>query len=125
MLIDVVYSDENGVSHFGSVEYELFDNGSIGSISNVVEVNKVMFRTTPAGYDYPWHVTPRRQFVFVLDGAVVIEVGDGEKRQYNDGDVFLLLDTTGDGHNSHDPIDVVRYSSFLGVSDNQTFDIIK
>jgi quercetin dioxygenase-like cupin family protein len=42
-----------------------------------------------------WHVAPRRQYVINLSGQSEIEIGDGTKRRFGPGDIFLADDTPG------------------------------
>lgn len=115
MLVAVVYTDENGETHFTDKDFKLNDKGDIGSLSDPIPATKMILRTTPAGYDYDWHNTPRTQFVIILEGSVVIQTSDGDIRRFDDGGVFLLLDVDGKGHYSFDPINKVRKSVFIGV----------
>ena len=98
MTITRVYADEQGESHFADEEIELRDAGSIGHLSEPIPAKEVLFRKNDPGYDYDWHVAPRRQFIVLLDGAIEIETSDGARRQFRGGDILLLEDTTGRGH---------------------------
>ena len=42
-----------------------------------------------------WHIAPRRQYIFVLSGAMEIGSGDGTMRRFGPGDVVLADDLTG------------------------------
>ena len=50
------------------------------------------------GYTSDWHPAPRRQFVFVLSGAIEVTVTDRETRSFGPGSVVLVEDTVGAGH---------------------------
>jgi quercetin dioxygenase-like cupin family protein len=50
--------------------------------------------------DGGWHCSPRRQFLIFLEGEMEMGVGDGAKRKFFPGDVLLVEDTIGHGHNS-------------------------
>ena len=54
-----------------------------------------------------WHTAPRRQWCITLSGTVEIGVGDGAKRVFGPGDVFLAEDVTGEGHTAV-PVNWVR-----------------
>ncbi len=69
--------------------------GDIGYLSNVIPSNGVIFRMTPASYNYSWHCAPRRQFVVNLNADVEITVSDGERKTIKQGQVFFLEDTKG------------------------------
>ena len=63
MKIARVYADAAGISHFGEFNLELNDGGAIGRLSVPIPASAVIFRENAPGYDYDWHVAPRRQFV--------------------------------------------------------------
>jgi len=98
MMFTRVYADDRGESHFADQEVQLKDAGPIGRLSEVIPAKGVIFRTNDPGYDYDWHVAPRRRFIVLLDGAIEIEVSDGERRTFRGGEVLLMEDTTGRGH---------------------------
>jgi len=60
----------------------------------------VVFTTADGDWHGDWHPTPRRQFVFMLGGAIEIEVADGEIRRFSIGDIILLEDVSGKGHDT-------------------------
>lgn len=112
-----IWSDENGESHFGTKEIEIHDCGTIGSISNLIPGSGVMFRKTPANYNFSWHTAPRKQFIVNLDAAIEIEVSDGEVKTIKSGDVFFVEDTWGKGHISKSVDDKERMSLFIPTED--------
>jgi hypothetical protein len=73
----------------------------------------VIFRETGGDYDYDFHTAPRRQYVINLDAAVEITVASGEKRIFEQGEVFLAEDTTGQGHISRAVDGKIRHSMFI------------
>ena len=100
-----IYADENGVSHFRDVEVEL----TLAEIappalpvylSAFKQASEVGFYSIPPGWVAGWHGTPSEGFVFVLEGEVEIEVGDGEVRRFPQGAVWLHKDRIGRGHDS-------------------------
>jgi hypothetical protein len=93
-----VYADEHGESHFADQDVELRDAGPIGRLSEPIAAKAVIFRENEPGYDYDWHVAPRRQFIVLLDGAIEIEVSDGARRTFRGGEILLMEDTSGRGH---------------------------
>lgn len=98
MKITRVYSDEQGESHFADLEVALRDAGPIGHLSEEIPARSIIFRRNDPGYDYDWHPAPRRQFILLLDGAIEIEVSDGDRRTFRGGDILLMEDTAGKGH---------------------------
>lgn len=62
------------------------------------EANKYVFLDLPVGWYGDWHPTPVRQWLALMSGECEFEVGDGEKRIRKAGDIVLLDDTSGKGH---------------------------
>lgn len=108
-----VFADKEGESHFEVVKVGLADGGEIGCLSEVFPCEGVIFRENDESYDYDWHNAPRRQYIVLLDGAIEIEVSDGETRQFGGGDVLLVEDTTGRGHRTRTIDGCKRRSIFL------------
>ncbi len=100
MKLTRLYSDSSGKSHFEDFDVPLQDAGAIGHLSSLQAATGIIFRETPGDYDYPWHNTPRRQYVIILEGKVDFTVSSGETRRFGPGDVVLLEDTSGKGHYS-------------------------
>jgi quercetin dioxygenase-like cupin family protein len=75
----------------------------------------MILRENEPGYDYDWHVAPRRQYIVMLEGSVEIRVSDGEARVFRPGDIVLVEDTEGKGHKSRSPDGKPRRSIFLPV----------
>ena len=113
MKVTRVYADEHGESHFAEQEYPLRDAGEIGHLSDAIPAKSVVFRRNDPGYDYDWHVAPRRQFIVLLDGAIEIETSDGAKRTFRGGEVLLMEDTTGKGHRTRHVEPRERHSVFI------------
>ncbi len=62
------------------------------------DATKLGFMRMPAGQHSDWHPAPRKQFILVLNGCTEIEVGDGQRRTFTAGSVFLVTDVEGKGH---------------------------
>jgi uncharacterized cupin superfamily protein len=92
MNVTRVYATPDGETHFAELDIPLHPSGTIGMLSEKFPATGVIFRTTPASYDFRWHCAPRRQFVVMLNGHVRVAVSDGETREFRGGDVFLLED---------------------------------
>lgn len=108
-----ITTDVAGDSRFEDIEIPLHDGGEIGHLSESIGARGVIFRETDPDYDYDWHPAPRRQFIVLLDGAIEIEVGTGEKRSFSGGDILLVEDTTGRGHRTRTVDGRSRRSLFI------------
>lgn len=98
-----IYSDSNGQSHFGEEEvaFQLVDYAPPAppiSVSEALGAEGVSFISSPSGWFGNWHPVPRRQYIFMLDGELEVEVTNGEMRKFVPGDVMLVEDTKGKGH---------------------------
>lgn len=120
MKVTRIYADERGVSHFADMTIGLHDAGEIGRLSKPIPAESVVFRENDPGYDYDWHPAPERQFIVLLDGAIEIEVGDGQKRTFRGGDILLVEDTTGRGHRTRNAEPLKRRSIFIVLGEHST-----
>ncbi len=98
-----LYADEDGVSHFEDLEFELSEVDFVPPaapllMSSPIESTRTVFFAVPAGWDGDWHPAPRRQFFVQIAGELELKAGDGNVRRFTSGDVVLLEDTTGGGH---------------------------
>ena len=93
-----LYTGSDGESHFEDMKVPLEDRGGRGRMSELMKATGAIFRETDGDYNLDWHTAPRRQLVVNLKGEVEIEIGDGTKRRFGPGDIFLAEDTTGRGH---------------------------
>lgn len=89
MKITRVYTGADGQSHFDEVEVE---------VEKLQPGDGIVFREATPGHVNLWHRAPRRQYVINLSGESEIEIGDGTKRRFGPGDIFLADDTSGQGH---------------------------
>lgn len=106
MQITRIYTGSDGDSHFEDVEisltrvrdsaYEIVGYHSRGS--EPIKATEVRFLETEGSYSGVFHNAPGRRLVITLTGVGEIEVGDGTKRRFGPGDIFLAEDTTGRGH---------------------------
>lgn len=115
MKITRLYTDNRGETHFEDTDIALKDNGPIGSLSDVLPVKGMMLRENPGDYFYDWHPAPRKQYIVMLEGMLVVEVSDGEQRSFSPGSILLVEDTTGKGHKSWVPDGKPRKSLFISI----------
>ena len=98
-----IFSDEKGCSHFErkSVPLAARDYALPAPPLNTSEpapADKALFLELPVGWYGDWHPTPVRQWLILMTGACEFEAGDGERVVCRAGEVVLLDDTTGRGH---------------------------
>jgi len=92
-----LYSGDDGQSHWGEAE---IDTASIGPAfaSEVETATGAQFFVAVDGGATPWHTAPHRAYVVSLEGEAEYEIGDGTRRHFGPGDIFLVEDRTGQGH---------------------------
>ena len=100
-----LYADANGISHFGKIGIDFIPRAFAPpappfSISAFEHASQCGFLHLPGGWTGEMHPSPLRMWIFVLEGEMEFEAGDGEKRRISPGNALLLEDTTGPGHAS-------------------------
>jgi hypothetical protein len=115
MRIHNLYADEAGASHFRDVDIAMPEETPIGSLSALVPAIGLIFRKTKGSYDVGWHNAPRRQYIINLDAAVRVTASDGESRIIGAGEVLLIEDVTGVGHQSQAVDGKDRHSIFVPI----------
>ena len=110
-----LYTGEDGHSHFEDLDpgFKYKTEGPyIGKEGGTehLPAAETFFETIPPGYIDELHVATRRRYHITLKGQVEVSTGAGEKRVFGPGDVMLVEDYTGTGHNVHCIGDEQRYS---------------
>ena len=101
MHVHNLYAAADGESHFRDIEIELSESMfGVGQLSKPQPVSTIMFRHVPPGIVLGRHNAPRRMYVVVLEGRVEFTASDGEARVLGAGEVLLVEDTAGKGHQS-------------------------
>ena len=98
-----IFSDDQGCSHFEtrSVALQSKDYAPPApplNTSNPESADHSLFLELPVGWYGEWHPTPVRQWLILMSGECEFEAGDGTMLVRKAGDVVLLDDTTGKGH---------------------------
>jgi hypothetical protein len=90
-----LYSGDDGQSHFEDLDQ---GEGSKHFLASGA-ATALAFKNDRNRDDlHAWHTAPRRQWCITLSGSVEIGIGDGTKKTFGPGDVFLAEDVTGRGH---------------------------
>jgi hypothetical protein len=90
-----LYSGDDGKSHFEELDQQ---EGSKHFLTSVAAKALVFKNDINRDDLHGWHTAPRRQWCITLSGSVEIGLGDGTKKTFGSGDVFLAEDVTGQGH---------------------------
>ena len=89
-----MYTGDDGKSHFEELDQT---EGSKFFLSTIV-AKALVFKNDDNRDILGWHNAPRRQWCITLSGTCEIGIGDGTKKTFGPGDVFLAEDVTGQGH---------------------------
>ena len=92
-----LYTGSNGQSFFEEGEVVL-SVADIGKLSSAISADRIFFGEVEDINEVSWHNPPCRQYVIMLKGGIEIEIGDGTKKTFKEGDIVLAEDTTGQGH---------------------------
>ena len=98
-----IFADEEGCSHFETRAVELGEKNYAPpapplNTSILEPTDNSVFLELPVGWYGDWHPTPVRQWLIFMTGECEFEAGDGETVIRKTGDVVMLDDLTGKGH---------------------------
>jgi hypothetical protein len=98
-----IFADEEGCSHFETktIDLEAKDYAPPAPSLNtsiMASADNSVFLELPTGWYGDWHPTPVRQWLVLMSGMCEFEAGDGEKVTRKAGDVVMLDDLIGKGH---------------------------
>ena len=98
-----IYSDTNDVSRFEvcTVDLDTNDYAPPAPALNTSlphAADRCVFLELPVGWYGEWHPTPVRQWLVLMSGECEFETGDGERYRRRAGDVVMLDDRRGKGH---------------------------
>jgi hypothetical protein len=100
-----IYTGEDGLTRFGesAIVLSVSDYAPPApaiAVSPRLPATDIAIARIPSGWFGDWHPAPRRQYALMLTGTFEIETGDGATRRFPPGSLFLLEDTSGQGHRS-------------------------
>jgi hypothetical protein len=98
-----IFADKEGCSHFETKTIDLEAKNYAPpapslNTSIMASADNSVFLELPIGWYGDWHPTPVRQWLVLMSGMCEFEAGDGEKVTRKAGDVVMLDDLTGKGH---------------------------
>jgi hypothetical protein len=98
-----IFADKEGCSHFETKTIDLEAKNYAPpapslNTSIMASADNSVFLELPIGWYGDWHPTPVRQWLVLMSGMCELEAGDGEKVTRKAGDVVMLDDLTGKGH---------------------------
>lgn len=98
-----IFADGEGCSHFETKQIELKAQDYAPPApplhtTTLETADNCVFLELPIGWYGDWHPTPVRQWLILMTGKCEFEAGDGERVIRKAGDVVMLDDLTGKGH---------------------------
>ena len=96
MKITRLFTASDHQSHFEEVELPMQEN-PFGRNTEAFPGQALMFGEVEV-QEVSWHCPPFRQCIVMLQGAMEIEVGNGDKKIFREGDILFAEDTHGQGH---------------------------
>ena len=105
MKVTRFYTGADNRTHFEDLDIPALPGRGPGARSEPFDVTGMLIRESDGDAHFlELHPAPRRQLILCLSGVVEIEAGDGTKRRFSPGDIYLADDLTGEGH-SHREIE--------------------
>jgi hypothetical protein len=100
MMVTQIYTGPDRKSHFRDLTVPTTINAESGreTLEYLPSTGAGVSEGEVARSSHDFHNAPRRQFVAVLKGGLLIETGDGTQRSFGPGDIFLAEDLDGEGH---------------------------
>jgi len=100
-----LYATEDGASHFADVELEFAEVTHVPlapplHLSEMFSATQCSFMKAPAGWKSDWHPSAARNLFVVLSGEWEVTASDGVSQRFTAGDLLLVEDTSGKGHQS-------------------------
>lgn len=92
-----LYTGSNDQSHFETCSFAL-DEAPIGHALQIPDISSLVVGEIKNPEAISWHNAPVRQYIVMLKGSMEIEVGSGEKKLFQVGDILLAEDLMGQGH---------------------------
>jgi hypothetical protein len=118
MFITRMYRGDDGISHFEDLEIPARGT-RVGTISDWLESESVLFREVQPGLFIDWHHADSRVLIVILSGTIEVTLGS-ESRQFGPGSMVLAEDVDGQGHQTRD-LTGPRQSIMIRVPD--AFDV--
>lgn len=92
-----LYTGNDGRSHFEEMIMNLSET-PFGNLAAPFAAQSLVFGEAGHIQEVTWHNPPSPCFIIMLEGGMEIEVGDGTKKIFKEGDILLVEDMNGQGH---------------------------
>jgi len=96
ITIDSIENDGNKPSYFAKTKISLSGTPE-RMLSEQQHAENFRLRTSEPGYLSDWHTAGDPTLLIILQGEVEIELRNGEKKRFKQGDMFIARDFLADG----------------------------
>ena len=77
-----LFTDSDQRARFRELEIPLPDGSDLARLSAIEPATGLQFRRSPIGFAFPFHCSPKPQWVFILAGIMEIGLQDGSARRF-------------------------------------------
>jgi hypothetical protein len=89
----VLFTDTDGRARFREEPVDLCEGTPQAMLSPLLPSDGYQLRMSPVGFRSQWHCSPLPQWVFILEGEMLIGLRDGSTRTFRPGEHFHSSDT--------------------------------
>jgi len=93
----VLFTDRDGLARFRDEQLPLPEGTPQSMLSKLLPSGGFQLRHSPVGFRSQFHVSPHPQWVFILQGTMVIGLQDGSTRSFGPGQHFYSADLLPEG----------------------------
>lgn len=93
--ISILRADLDGKTSFSTEKMEWMHWFKSGRRTSETKVKGLQFYHLEKNLSMGFHPAPRKQFLLIIQGALQIEVSNGEKRKFLPGSIVLVEDIAG------------------------------
>ena len=93
----VLFTDRDGRARFRDEQLPLPEGTPQSMLSKLLPSGGFQLRHSPVGFRSQFHVSPHPQWVFILQGTMVIGLQDGSTRSFGPGQHFYSADLLPEG----------------------------
>ncbi|MDB5859213.1 MAG: hypothetical protein JWQ76_2902 [Ramlibacter sp.] len=93
----VLFTDTDGRARFRNEDVPLTEGTPQSMLSHLLPSGGFQLRQSPVGFRSQFHVTTTPQWVFILQGTMVIGLQDGSTRSFGPGQHFFSADLLPEG----------------------------
>jgi quercetin dioxygenase-like cupin family protein len=94
--IPIITTDENGISIFSEVDFDVTQRGGLFLTQQIASKN-FRLRKSDVGYTTDFHMSGDPTYIIILKGVLKIELQNGEYKLFSKGESFIAQDNIPQG----------------------------